>query len=206
MATGLWAAIYKLVAPTLNDKDTHPLLLDAAANLKVAVSDAAGGALTKTDDAALAPGASFVPVGGIVDDTATDTADEGDGVVARFTSRRALLVTLDSDIRGENATTKRLDVSTPHSTAQMTTATTTTQLTGAGRFRGLRLGFPVASADIKVYDNTAASGTIIDQITLPATLLTECLHVRPCDVPVTTGITTITSAATKVHIDWSANP
>ena len=137
---------------------------------------------------------------------AASALTEGQWMPLWLTARGAVKVTLDEDIRGENATTKRLDVSMPHSTAQMTTATTTTHLTGAGRYRGMRLGFPIASADVKVYDNTAASGPIVDQITLPAVLLTECLYVRPCDIPVTTGITVITSQATKLHVDWNANP
>ena len=180
--------------------------ITAVANLDDEANTANIATSIKADDSALAPGASFLPIGGIVDDTGTDTADEGDGVVARFTSRRAQLVTLDSDIRGENATTKRLDVSTPHSTAIMTTATTTTHLTGAGRYRGMRIGKSVAGAVITVYDNTAGSGTIVDRVTYPATRLNDTAAPKPCDVPVAVGITVVTSQATDVMIDWNANP
>ena len=119
-------------------------------------------------------------------------------------SNYALLVSLASDIRGENATTKRLDVSTPHSTAIMTTATTTTHLTGAGRFRGLRIGKDVATGVITVYDNTAGSGAILDKYTAGAAAV--AVPPRPCDIPVATGITVVTSQAFDVMIDWNANP
>lgn len=132
------------------------------------------------------------------------TRAEGRRGPVQAESDGSLRVTLAKDIRGENSTTKRLDVSVPHSTAIMTGATTTTHLTGAGRFRGVRIGKDVALGVITVYDNTAGSGTILFKYTALAAAV--AVPPSPCDIPVATGITVVTSAAFDVMIDWNANP
>ena len=53
---------------------------------------------------------------------------------------------------------------------------------------------PVASATITVYDNTAASGTVVATITLPATLL-EDTHVIEYNAVCNIGCTVVTTGA-----------
>ncbi len=57
--------------------------------------------------------------------------------------------------------------------ANIATAATTVVKASAGRLIALIVNTPVASGVIKLYDNTAGSGTVIGTVTYPATLLTD---------------------------------
>lgn len=70
--------------------------------------------------------------------------------------------------------------------------TTTVLRTGAGILHTITLNKPTATAVITVYDNTAASGTIIGTITVPANPMPVTLIY---DAVFTTGLTIKTETA-----------
>lgn len=82
--------------------------------------------------------------------------------------------------------------------ANIASATTTTAKSGIGRFYQLVINKPVANGVITIYDNTAASGTKIATITLPATLLQDCVSLNFGGAVFGTGLTIVTSAATDI--------
>lgn len=79
--------------------------------------------------------------------------------------------------------------------ANITTATTTTPKSGVGLFHGIIINKAVATGTITIYDNTAASGTIIGIITFGATILSDPPYPAYYDCAISTGITIVTSAA-----------
>ena len=81
----------------------------------------------------------------------------------------------------------------------ITTATTTTVKSGAGVLCSLIINKKVLSGVVTIYDNTAASGTLIGTITDPATLLSNQLFV-PYEVNFSTGLTIVTSTATDITV------
>jgi hypothetical protein len=62
-----------------------------------------------------------IAIAGAVDDTGTDTADEGDMVCQRFSARRAAYVTLDTLIEGEDQTNHLMKVGGPAATGAAAT-------------------------------------------------------------------------------------
>jgi carbohydrate-selective porin OprB len=82
----------------------------------------------------------------------------------------------------------------------ITSATTTTVITGAGWLHGISINTLVASATITIYDNTAASGTKIGTITLPSTITGAAPFSVLYDVAFTNGLTVVTSGATDITV------
>ena len=81
--------------------------------------------------------------------------------------------------------------------------TTTTVKSSRGVLHSIVINTPVASSVITIYDNTAASGTKIGTITLPATLLTEGPYSALYDVVFTTGLTiTTATGASDITVSW----
>ena len=83
--------------------------------------------------------------------------------------------------------------------SHVNTATTTTSKTGAGFLHTFCNNTPVASASAVAYDNTAASGTVLFSITLPATLVGEGFNCATYDLAFTTGLTVVTTGTA----DWT---
>lgn len=110
-------------------------------------------------------------------------------------------VTLATTIAGEDITNDVLKVEERFSFSNITTGTTTSVKSGAGFLHALVINKPVASATITMYDNTAASGTKIGTIALPATLTfdTDSLIY---DVTFATGLTIVTSGATDLTVGY----
>jgi hypothetical protein len=105
---------------------------------------------------------------------------------------------------GEDITNDVQKVETRWQSANMTTATTTTHATGAGVCGGIEVGKQVAAGTITVYDNTAASGTILGKITFGAAILTDPpLPTFLSGVKFNIGLTVITSAATDLAVKWA---
>ena len=75
----------------------------------------------------------------------------------------------------------------------ITTDTTTDVKASAGFLHSVVINTPVASSVINIYDNTAASGTLIGTITLPATLLNQGPMTALYDVAFATGLTVKTA-------------
>lgn len=84
----------------------------------------------------------------------------------------------------------------------ITTATTTVVSSGPCRFVALVVGKFTASSVITIYDNTAASGTLIATITSPATLLSSYGEFY-FDVDCATGLTIVTSQADNLTALYS---
>jgi hypothetical protein len=81
-------------------------------------------------------------------------------------------------------------------------ATTTAIKTGFGKLHKIVINKPVANGVITVYDNTAGSGNKIATITLPATLLQDCVMLD-YETAFGTGLTIVTSAATDITVTYS---
>ncbi len=80
--------------------------------------------------------------------------------------------------------------------AYISTATTTTVKSGAGVLHTIVIGETAAGA-ITIYDNTAASGTII--AVLKASIGE---NTYTFDRAFTTGLTIVTAAASKLHVSY----
>ena len=87
----------------------------------------------------------------------------------------------------------------PSSSANITTATTTTVKSGSGILRSIIFNKPVVLGVTAIYDNTAASGTKIGTITNPAALLQQQM-VIPYNVRFQTGLTITTSTADDITV------
>src|SRR3990167_5339120 len=75
----------------------------------------------------------------------------------------------------------------------LTGAATTTVKAAAGYLHCITFNRTIASATVTIYDNTAASGTLIATITLPATLLNDAPQVALYNVNFKTGLTIVTT-------------
>lgn len=85
----------------------------------------------------------------------------------------------------------------------ITTDTTTDVNSGEGILHSITINTPIASSVITVYDNTAASGTKIATITLPATLVSQGPMTALYDVTYTTGLTIVTgTGASDVTVSY----
>lgn len=101
---------------------------------------------------------------------------------------------LASLISGENQTLNRLMVSQYYGATYISTATTTTVKSGAGFLHAITITEAVAST-IVVYDNTAASGTILASFVASAGVGTYQLNVS-----FATGCTVVTAGASKLTV------
>lgn len=83
-----------------------------------------------------------------------------------------------------------------YSTANITLAapTTTVVKTGAGILHTITFNKPVATGVVTVYDNTAASGTVLATITVPASPQPVTLRY---DAVFSTGLTVVTATAAQ---------
>lgn len=79
-----------------------------------------------------------------------------------------------------------------HANITAAAPTTTVVKTGQGVLHTITLNKPTATAVITIYDNTAASGTVIGTITVPASPQPVTLTY---DVTFTTGLTIVTATA-----------
>jgi hypothetical protein len=105
--------------------------------------------------------------------------------------------TMSTLLAGENLTTNRLNNEEVYSYASITTQTTTVVKNAAGTLAGFLIPTPLASATIKVYDNGAASGSVmVDTITFPAALLSSGPVFVKVNTSFATGCTVVTAGAT----------
>ena len=105
-------------------------------------------------------------------------------------------------LAGEDLAVGVIKVEQRFSYANMTTGTTTTIKSGAGFLHAIIVNTPVASATIKIYDNTAGSGTLIGTITCGGTLASDQISDYMYDVSFATGLTIVTSGATDITISY----
>lgn len=90
-----------------------------------------------------------------------------------------------------------------YSATNINSTATTVVKTGAGLLHALIIGTPVASSVITIFDNTAASGTVLLKITLPATLLNQGPMAVIIDAIFATGLTVLTATgASDLTVTW----
>lgn len=99
-------------------------------------------------------------------------------------------------LAGEDLTNDLLKVNQVFNDTYISTATTTVVKTGAGLLHTIIVNGGTTGTII-IYDNTAASGTIIASFDSTAALNTYTFN---CSFA--TGLTVVTSAATKVSVNW----
>ena len=81
--------------------------------------------------------------------------------------------------------------------------TTTVVKTGGGNLKRIIINKTTANGVITIYDNTAASGTLIGTITMPATVLNTSLTFE-YDCRFSTGLTIVTAtAAQDITVVWN---
>lgn len=83
-----------------------------------------------------------------------------------------------------------------HTYTNINAAGTTVVKSGAGVLHSITFNKPVASEVWTLYDNTAASGTKIGTITLPATLLQQGPYTAVYDIAFSTGLTIVSTGTT----------
>lgn len=103
---------------------------------------------------------------------------------------------LNQRIAGEDLTNDVLKVEQRFSYTYISTATTTTVKSGAGFLHSITVNGGTAGTII-IYDNTAGSGTIIASFDS-----TNALATYTFNVSFGTGLTIVTSAATKITVSY----
>ena len=93
----------------------------------------------------------------------------------------------------------REDFGTPRN---ITSATTTVVKTGPGMLVSIIVNKAVASSVYTIYDNTAASGTKIATVTLPASLTANQFAI-PYMCKFTTGLTVVTSSTDDITVVYA---
>jgi len=107
-------------------------------------------------------------------------------------------------LAGEDLTVGVMKVEQRFNATNITLAapTTTVVKSGAGFLHAIIINKTTATGVITIYDNTAASGTIIATITQPAAVLATS-YVLSYDVSFATGLTIVTStAAQDITVSW----
>ncbi len=138
-----------------------------------------------------------VKVGAVYNSTAP-TYTTGQRTDLQADSQGNLQSNLFTKIAGEDLTNDVMKCEEQFSYTNITLAapTTTVVKSGAGLLHCIQINKAVATGVITVYDNTAASGTVIATITQPAAVLAttqNCLY----DVKFNTGLTVVTSTAAQ---------
>jgi hypothetical protein len=114
-----------------------------------------------TDDAAMGTREALPAAGIYLADPSADTLDNGDAGRVLLNARRMPVVDLGTLIAGEDQTRNNLHTTPGGSFLAIATAGTNTVKTGAGTLCRIIVTKVIASGTIKVYDNTAGSGTVI---------------------------------------------
>lgn len=129
---------------------------------RIRQTNAVAGPLTVSADAAIFGG----PVNGArgLYNAASPTLAERGTYQQRVDQSGNALVSMGTDIAGEDRTNNRMRVYSPASAGYYAGNGTTTFKSGPGHFSGLYVGTPTNGATITVYDNTAGSGTKILEI------------------------------------------
>lgn len=122
------------------------------------------------------------------------TLTDGEGAAQALDVNQNGMVTLATSVAGEDIANDVLKVEQRFSPTYISTATTTTVKSGVGFLHSITITESVAST-IVVYDNTAASGTIIASFVASAGTGTYTF-----DVSFTVGLTIITAGASKLTV------
>lgn len=124
------------------------------------------------------------------------TFDDGDVATLQSDVNGNEKVTLATSVAGEDIPNDVLKVEQRFSSSYISTATTTTTKTGVGFLHSVTVQGGTAGTII-IYDNTAASGTILASFDS-----TNALASYIFDLSFSVGLTIITSAATKLTVSY----
>lgn len=162
------------------------LIKDASTNETVAVTNGSGSPSTTPSGSASVPLAEYNAI--------PTTRTEGQFGVLQADTNGNLLNSLGTRIAGEDITNDVTKVEFRNNATVISTATTTVCKTGAGLLHTITVTGGTAGT-IVVYDNTAASGTILASFSSTNDLATYTFNVS-----FSIGLTVVTSAATLVTI------
>ena len=162
------------------------LIKDATTNETVAVTNGSGSPSTTPTGTASVPLAKY--------NATPTTRTEGQFGVLQADSLGNLKNTLGTTIAGEDIPNDVLKVEMRNNATVISTATTTVCKTGAGLLNTITVTGGTAGT-IVVYDNTAASGTILASFSS-----TNALATYTFNVSFSIGLTVVTSAATLVTV------
>lgn len=115
---------------------------------------------------------------------------------AAWTSGNGSMIALLKAIAGAAISTNPAQTYVSNTYSNITTTATTVVKSGAGTFSKIVINKAAATGVITVYDNTAASGTIIATLTEPAALLASQNSIA-YDVAFATGLTIVTGTAAQ---------
>jgi hypothetical protein len=138
---------------------------------------------------------SVPSVGGVYNATAPTIQDRGREEFQLDASGNQK-TTLATKLAGEDLTNDVMKVEHQMRYATIATATTTTVKTGAGVLHNI-IVTGGTTGTIVIYDNTAASGTKIADFDTTNLLATYPFHCK-----FSTGLTIVTSAATKITVNY----
>lgn len=112
------------------------------------------------------------------------------------------LIGLGTQLAGEDLVNDVLKCETQCSGTRISTATTTVVKSGAGFLHAITFGKRVAGEVVTIYNNTAASGTILAVLTSANPLLTDAPFTLPLSVKFSIGCTIVTAAASDITVSW----
>lgn len=181
--------------------DTGPYVWDGTTMRLLAWKAAADGA---ADQDVAITNASLVVVGAAADGAAASGnpvqigGKDGSGNIQAFLTDTNGVIqnNLYGNIAGEDITNDVLKVEIRDTGTYISTAATTLIKTGQGRLSKVTVQGGTAGTII-LYDNTAGSGTILASFDS-----TNALETYLFDIQFLTGLTVVTSAATKLTVTW----
>lgn len=210
-AVGMYAQ-FDDVSPTLltennygnarlsNRRELYVQVRDAQGNERGLAVDSNGRIAISALTGSVNPGTASNQLGKAID-SAVGGTDTGVAVLVQRADSLSTLTPANGDyvpMRVDNQGSLWVRQSGPTTTTfnkvNITTATTTTPKSGGGAFYGIIINKAVAAGTIDIYDNTAASGTKIGQITFGATITGEPTQLL-YSASLSTGLTLVTSAA-----------
>lgn len=157
-----------------------------------------GGVAVLKDGDVWTPDTNYLLPGGLeIDDpTSLATETEGDIGIPKGDLSARTITTDGTQAAGEDLGNDVLKVEGQFSFNSISTATTTTVKSGAGHLRRMVIAGGTLG-DVTIYDNTAASGTVIQAAATPASgaVILE-------DLDFATGLTVVTAAATVINTSY----
>ncbi len=192
--------IYNSTPLTIADGDGVALATDSTGTLLVAPAAGASFGSSTADGATFSQGTTTGGLSMGVYVASPQTITTGKAAAVAIDVNRNLRVVEQYAPVYEDNTVGVARVEMRFSFRNITTATTTTVKSGAGLFHNIVINKGVATATITIYDNTAASGTLIGTITFGAALLSDPPDLAIYNASFATGLTLVTSGATDITV------
>lgn len=145
---------------------------------------------------------SYIPTALGTYNTTPPTLTNGQTSPLQVDSNANLLINFPRTFAGEDINNNLLVTELRYNYVNINTATTTVIKTQTGLIHSLVINTPVASAVIKLYDNTSGSGTLMATITYPATLLSSGPVSIVYDDLFFTGLTIVTTGTPDLTVSY----